>query len=584
MDPNEPYYNLGDHHRAVTTKNSAAQTWFDRGLIWTFGFHHEEAERCFLQATQHDPECAMAYWGVAYALGANYNKTWELFPPGEVDETVPRLIEYVGKAKAAKGVSEQEKLLVNALEKRLPRSKEDREFEKWNKAYTAGMKIAYEAYPDDLDIACLYAEAMMVETPWRLWNLKTGEPAPGSHIHEIQRVLEKGLMTEAGRSHPGLLHLYIHAMEQSQQPELAVPAGDRLLGLVPDAGHLNHMPSHLDILIGDYRRAIHSNALGLIADNKYVKKMNGDIGFYNIYLLHNYASLIYAAMFNGQFKVAMKYVNLMEEALPEQLIASIGHFIEADLATKVMVLVRFGRWEDLLALPARADTATYPISTAFRHYGRGIAFAATSDVENATHELGLYVDAASRVPSDRLMFPNKATDVLKVGEAMLRGEIEYRRRNYDQAFEHLRKSIELYDNLIYGEPWSWMQPTRHTYAALKLEQGDLEEALATYAADLGYDDTLKRSFQHPNNVWALHGYHECLVKLGRKREAAIVMPQLRLALAIADVEIESSCFCRLEVNKGVIGTSLVMDGGDGSVDGKAETRVEAVESCCTKSE
>lgn len=543
----EPYYNLGTYHRPITTSNSAAQTWFDRGLIWTFGFHHEEAERCFLRAVEDDPNCAIAYWGVAYALGANYNKSWELFPAGEVDETVPRLFEYVEKAKNAKHANEKERMLVRALEKRLPRSRDDRDFTRWNKAYTAAMREAYQRYPDDLDIACLYAEAMMVETPWRLWNLKTGKPAPNSHVLEVQKVLEKGMATEAGESHPGLLHLYIHAMEQSQTPELAVPAGDRLLGLVPDSGHLNHMPSHLDILIGDYRRAIHANALGLIADDKYVQKMNGNIGFYNIYFLHNFTSLIYAAMFNGQFKVAVKYTEWMERCVPNELIASIGHFIEANLATRVMVLVRFGRWEEILALPLPSDATKYPITTAFAHYGRGIAFAALRKVKNAIEERDRYTEAVGRVPPERLMFPNKASDVLKVGSAMLNGEIEYRRGSYDVAFEHLRQSIELYDGLVYAEPWSWMQPTRHTYAALKLERGDVEEALATYAADLGYDEAIKRSFHHPNNVWALHGYHECLVRLGRKREAAIVMPQLRLALAIADVKVESSCFCRLEV-------------------------------------
>ncbi len=545
----EPYYDVGTYHRPISTSSAAAQAWFDRGFVWSLAFNHEEAERCFLRAIQSDPDCAILYWGVAYALGNNYNKSWELFPPGEVDTTVPRLHEYTGKAVQASNASPVERMLVEAMQLRLPRSAGDRDFASWNKRFTAAMRKVYEAYPADIDIACLYAEAMMVETPWRLWNLQTGQPAPNSHVLEVQSVLERTLATEAGQTHPGLLHLYIHAMEQSQTPEVAVTAGDRLLGLVPDSGHLNHMPSHLDTLIGDYRRAIHANALGVVADNKYVQREGGNVGFYTIYILHNMTTLIYAAMFDGQFKVAMQYTELLEEALPDSRIDSIGHFIEANLATRVMVLVRFGRWADLLVMPFPKDRIKYPITTAFAHYGRGIAHAAMGQVDEAIADRDRYLQAVADVPEDRLMFPNKAADVLKIGTAMLDGEIEYRRRNHAVAFDHLARAVELYDALVFGEPWSWMQPTRHTYAALKLEQGDVHEALASYAADLGFDGTLKRSFQHPNNVWALHGYHECLVRLGRNAEARIIAPQLKLALAIADVEIESSCFCRLDVVK-----------------------------------
>jgi tetratricopeptide (TPR) repeat protein len=210
-------------------------------------------------------------------------------------------------------------------------------------------------------------------------------------------------------------------------------------------------------------------------------------------------------------------------------------------------------WADLLEIPLPSDPVTYSVTTAFVHYGKGIAYAALNQVDKAIEQRDLYFGAIKRVPSTRLVFPNKASEVFKVGTAMLNGEIEYRRQKYDLAFTHLRESIRTYDNLLYAEPWSWMQPTRHTYAALKLEQGDVEEALATYAEDLGLDGKLARSFWHPKNVWALHGYYECLKRLGREGsgEGRMIKVELDLALAVADIEIESSCFCRLDVRKKV---------------------------------
>jgi tetratricopeptide (TPR) repeat protein len=211
---------------------------------------------------------------------------------------------------------------------------------------------------------------------------------------------------------------------------------------------------------------------------------------------------------------------------------------------RLHVLVRFGMWEELIALGLPHDPELYCVSTALTHYAKGVAYAATWRVDEALAERSRMLEAVSRVPDSRYLFNNTARDILAIGAAMLDGEIAYRAADYDTAWSELRRAIELDDTLPYDEPWGWMQPTRHAYGALMLEQGLVEEAASVYAADLGFDATLPRACQHPGNVWSLHGYHECLMRLGRGAEAALIKPQLDAALAGADVEIKSSCFCR----------------------------------------
>ena len=412
------------------------------------------------------------------------------------------------------------------------------------------MEGVYRMFPDDLDVTTLYADSIMNLSAWDLWDLRSGKPTPGSRSLEAKAVLEKGLQQPGAFEHPGILHLYIHLMEMSTTPEVALVAADHLRSLVPDAGHLVHMPSHLDILVGDYRRAIASNADACLADEKYLAEHGGD-NFYSFYRMHNYHSLIYAAMFAGQFNVAMEAVKRMEASLPASLLSidspPMADWLENFSSVRVHVLVRFGRWKELIALRMPADRELYCVTIAMTHYGRGIAYAATGDVSKADEERAALCEAVKRIPASRICgdFPNRSNVVLKVGEAMLEGEIEYRKGNYNTAFGHLEEAMKRDDALTYAEPWPWMQPTRHAYAALLLEQGRVDEAAAAYRADLGFDDTLPRARQHPNNVWALHGYHECLVRLGRKGEAGMVRQSLRVALAVADVGVQASCYCRL---------------------------------------
>ncbi|KAH7398379.1 hypothetical protein BKA66DRAFT_201378 [Pyrenochaeta sp. MPI-SDFR-AT-0127] len=549
-DSDSYHYNLGSYGRKVTTSNLTAQKWFDRGLTWSYAFHHEESARCFEEAIKQDSDCAMAYWGLAFALGPNYNKPWDLFDEKELRHT----LENINAANAAakdkiSGTTESERALINAIQVRVPKGLDEKAFRACNEAYAEAMKGVYEQFADDLDVASLYADSIMNLSAWDLWDLKTGKPTPGARSLEAKAILDKALKQVGVYTHPGVLHLYIHLMEMSKTPEVALVAADHLRKLIPDAGHLVHMPSHLDILVGDYRRAIDSNADACLADEKYLAEHGGD-NFYSFYRMHNYHSLIYAAMFAGQSEVALEAVSRMEASLPESLLRiespPMADWLENFASVRVHVLVRFGLWKALLALDMPKDRDLHCVTTAMLHYGKGVAYAATGDIENAQKERDALGVAVERIPSSRICgdFPNRSNVVLQVGLAMLDGEVEYRKGNYELAFKHLETAIERDDALTYAEPWPWMQPTRHAYAALLMEQGRVEDAAAAYRVDLGFDDTLPRARQHPNNVWALHGYHECLTRLDKPNEAGIVGQQLKIALAVADVTIKASCYCR----------------------------------------
>lgn len=541
------YYDLGTYTRVVTTSSPAAQLWFDRGLIWAYAFNHEEAVRCFGQALDHDPGCAMAAWGLAYALGPNYNKPWEFFDDTELADTVTRTHAAVEQARQAAEASPVERALIGALGARYPADR-PADGAVWNRDYAEAMRAVYRQFPDDLDVATLFADALMNLTPWALWDLRTGEPAAGAATAEARTVLERAMATEAGREHPGVLHMYLHLMEMSPTPESALAAADRLRGLVPDAGHLEHMPSHLDVLCGDYRSVVRANSAAIAADEKYVRRA-GQLNFYTLYRAHNYHFKIYGAMFLAQSAIALETVAQLEQSIPEELLRvqspPMADWLEGFLSMRVHVLIRFGLWEQIIDLALPKDPDLYCVSTAMLHYAKAIAYSATDRIPDATAEQERFLAAVTRVPESRTLFNNTCVDILAIAEAMLEGELQYRKGNYDSAFEALRHSITLDDNLPYDEPWGWMQPTRHAYGALLLEQGRLAEAEAVYRADLGLDDTLPRACQHPGNVWSLHGYHECLVRLGKSGEARIIAQQLTLASAVADVPITASCFCRL---------------------------------------
>lgn len=543
------YYDLGAYGRAISTSSPEAQIWFDRGLNWTYGFNHGEAVRCFERAIEADCDCPMAYWGLAYATGPNYNKPWEMFDSVDLTQTVEKA--YTATQKAMKLLDKAqpaERALITALQSRYPSPIPADDCSAWNDGYATAMRGVYHGFGDDLDVAALFAEALMNRTPWQLWNLSAGQPAEGADTAEAMQVLERAFENRASRTHPGVLHMYIHLMEMSPFPERALRAADWLRGLVPDAGHLEHMPTHIDVLCGQYHNVVASNTRAIEADNKFLER-EGALNFYTLYRVHNFHFRLYGAMFIGQSEVAVRtadeVIATIPDALLEQQVPPMADWLEGFMPVKMHVLIRFGKWQEIIDTPLPENEDLYCVTTAMIHYAKGVALSATGRIAEAEQQQGLFEAAFSRVPDSRYLFNNSCLDILAIAREMLAGELEYRKGNYDDAFAHLRRSIELDDGLTYDEPWGWMQPARHAYGALLLEQGHVEEAEAVYRADLGLDGSLARAYQHPENVWSLHGYHECLMRLGKHDFCGIIKQRLTIAAARADVPIESSCFCRM---------------------------------------
>lgn len=540
-------FDLGHYSRKISTRSKEAQAWFDKGLAWCYGYNHDEAVRCFQKAAKSNPKCLMAQWGIAYASGPNYNKQWKAFDAVDLKKSLKTARAAILKAQTltAKATS-VEKALVYALLKRYPDVSPDNVTPIWNDDYAAEMREVYRAHSDDPDVAALFAEAIMNRTPWALWDIATGKPAEGANTLEAITVLEKAMRQKGGMSHPGVLHMYIHLMEMSPHPEQALKACDALRNLVPDAGHLQHMPTHIDVLCGLYPAVVDWNGIAMVADRKYLKA-RGASNFYSLYRCHNIHFRVYGAMFAGQYAVAFAAAEDLEAMLPEKLLRiespPMADWLEAFVPIKQHVYIRFGKWSEIKAQDLPKNQSLFCTTTAMIHYAKAVAHSATGEVAKAEAEADLFHEAMARVPPTRYLFNNTAIDILAVAAEMMAGETAYRIGEFDKAFAHLRKSVELDDNLPYDEPWGWMQPARHALGALLLEQGRTEEAAAVYRADLGLDHTLRRPCQHPDSVWSLIGYHECLTKLGRTEEAALIKQRFDIAAARADVPIVASCFC-----------------------------------------
>jgi len=544
------YYDIGNYRRPVSTASTEAQMWFDRGLNWCYGYNHEESVRCFQKAAAIDPGCAMAYWGMAYAAGPNYNKQWKAFDPADLKQSLATAHRATQAALALMDkTSPVERALIAPLAQRYPASNPNEVTPIWNDNYASAMREVHRAHKDDHDIAALFAEAIMNRTPWQLWDIKTGKPAEGADTLEAIAVLERALAQPGGMRHPGLLHMYIHLMEMSPHPQRALLASDALRELVPDAGHLVHMPTHIDVLCGLYKNVVDGNNKAVAADRKYLAR-EGAANFYSLYRCHNYHFKLYGAMFLGQYGPALEVAEEMIATLPEKLLRiespPMADWLEGFVPMKQHVLIRFGKWQDIVAEPLPQDRELFCVTTAMQHYAKAVAHAAGGNVAEAEEEGNHFDTALAKVPPSRYVFNNTCLDILAIAAEMMRGEIAYRKGHFEKAFVHLRKSVDLDDNLPYDEPWAWMQPTRHALGALLLEQGRVEEAEAVYRADLGLDGTLARACQHPDNLWSLHGFHECLMRLGKIAESHIVKQRLEVAAAWADVPIKSSCFCRLQ--------------------------------------
>jgi len=559
MDTISPhqYFNLGDHRRLITTSSEAAQYWFNHGLNWCYGFNQEEGLVCFKKALEHDSDCAMAYWGIAYASGPFYNLPWCDFGEKELAEC-PRLCFY----HTQKALSFKERLcapeitLIEALSKRFqsPDPVSQTEFNRWDDEYSNAMRAAYQEFPEDTDIAALFVEAMMTRTPWKLWDVRSGEPGENAHTLECLEVLEKAIRQSKHSyqtQHPAILHFHIHVLEMSNTPERALESADILCDLCPEAGHMNHMPSHIYALCGLYDKAKVASEKAIVADRLY-RNYAGDENFYTTARCHDLHMMMSSCMFLGLYEPALEASEEMCASLTPELIGipnrpQMTDTLEGYYSNKIHVLVRFGRWQEIVdeAMPEPANL--YLASVPMWHYARGIAFSAMGQFEEADQEKELFEAARKLVPPERKIFNNPVTGILGVAEEMMKGEIEYHRGNHQAGYAHLRKSVKLDDNLAYSEPWPWMHPPRHALGALLLEQGHKEEAELVYRTDLGLNDALYRCAQHPGNIWSLHGLEEILRDREQDEEYDSIKQQLNLAMEKSDHTVSSSCCCRKSV-------------------------------------
>jgi tetratricopeptide (TPR) repeat protein len=514
------YPGFTGYARHVTTASEDAQALFNQGIQLLYGFNHDEAIRSFEQAAEIDPSCAMAWWGSAYARGLHINNP-------EMTEEQSRLAnEAAGKAVAAlDDETPVEQSLVRAVRRRYAwPAPEDRM--PLDLAYAEAMEAVWHDFPDDPDVGALFAESLMNLQPWDLW---TDDGAPKGRTLEIVAVLERTLAKTL--RHPGANHFYIHAIEASPWPERGLASAERLQALVPGSGHLVHMPSHIFIRTGRYADAAESNEEAIQADEAYFA-LAPPPEFYSLYFMHNIHFLAYAAMMEGRYQSAIDAARKIEATIPPEFLKEYVTIADGFMPTSLYVLMRFGKWEEILAEPE--PEAWRPFSRAERHFARSVAFSALGKTAEAHRELELMDDAAAALTDEWKMGNNPAIDVIAVARKMAEGELAFREGRRDGAFQLLREAVELEENLAYDEPPGWMQPVRHALGALLLADGRYAEAEETYRADLE---------RHPNNAWSLLGLQQSLEKQQRSSDAAAIAERVRQAWARADVTPVASCYC-----------------------------------------
>jgi tetratricopeptide (TPR) repeat protein len=518
---NEPFFDgLGTYSREVSTDSAMAQRYFDQGLIFTYSFNYPEAVRSFTAATEHDPRCAMAFWGIALANGPHINRT-------EVSDRQAR--DAWNAIQTAEKLQDQtrpvERALIGALSKRyaypqpVDRAPLDRD-------YAAAMQQVLKAFPEDDDIGALTAESLMDLRPWDQWT-NAGKPKPGTR--EILDILDKVLSKSP--DHPLALHLKIHALEASPYPEKAAAAANRLRDLVPGAEHLVHMPSHIDVRVGHWQEAIVANERAIAAEKSYLQTTRVHDAYSPAHA-HNHHMLAFAAVMQGESARATQAVKDLLAEIPEDYVTAFPEAVDGFFAMPFELDVRFGRWDAILAEPQ--VSSTLPITAAVQHYARATAFAAKKRVDEAKAEQPLFRLAIKKVPKGARIRRTPAADLLVIADAMLAGEIYYRQNKVSEAIATLRQAVHLEGDLPYSEPPNWLLPARHLLGATLLDAGRYSEAEAEYREDL------KR---YPQNGWALYGLSRSLSLQHRMTEAAVVESQFKTAWQYADVPLSSSCFC-----------------------------------------
>jgi tetratricopeptide (TPR) repeat protein len=511
---------LDTYTRPITTESAAAQQWFDQGLVLLYGFNHDEATRSFQVAADLDPQAAMPWWGVAYAQGMNIN-----------DHVVTEARWQAGHEAAQIALSllddesPVERALVEAVAERYtwPAPADQRPYDE---AYAAAMGRVFAQFGPDPDVGALYAESLMDLQPWAYWTV---ELEPKGQTETFIAALEGVL--EAHPDHPGAAHFYIHAMEAGPAPEKAVPCAEVLENRAPGAGHLVHMSSHIYARVGRYADAADVNVRAVKADQEYLAQAPAP-GIYLIYYAHNQHFLAYASMMEARYEPALKAARELERDMPDEVLRAFGSLIEGIMPTNYHVMIRFGKWDDILAEPLPAEHRL--VTRAVHHYARGIALSVLDRTAEARLEVAKFEEAAAAVPDDWWVFNNRMHDVLPIATAMLEGELAFREGRLEEAWSALRRGIEAEDRLVYDEPPGWMLPVRHSMGALLMASGEYAAAETLYRED---------QERHPGNGWSLKGLTLALAAQGRDQESAQYAAALAKAWPRAEKVPTSSCFC-----------------------------------------
>jgi tetratricopeptide (TPR) repeat protein len=507
---------LGNAHHPVSTSNPEAQQFFDQGLRLIYDFNHDEAARSFERATELDPKLAIAYWGIAEAVGPNYNDPASEDRFKQAHEAIQKAVDLSSNA------SPSERAYIQAMAKRFPADPKA-DLKQAAEDYHDAMREVSKKYPDDLDAATLFAESGMNLHSWALWHVD-GTPEAGTE--EIVATLESVIRRDP--NHLGAIHYYIHATEASPHPERALAGANRLAALAPNAGHIVHMPAHVYIRTGDYEAAVKTNEQAADVDRAYIKA-TGAQGIYPLmYYSHNLHFIAMCASMNGNYAEARKNADL--------LVANVGPHVkempplEGFMTIPMAVDVRFHKWNEILAMP-QPDPAM-KITTGFWHFARGMALAGTGKLSEAEAEYKIVSEAEQNTPPDvvfAMPINNKAKDIMKISEDVLGAKIAVARKDNVQAISLLTAAVSIQDTLKYGEPPDWFFPVRESLGGVLLINRDAPGAEKVFRADLD---------RNPRNPRSLFGLQQALKAQDRNYDASFVESEFHDSWMGGEVKVE----------------------------------------------
>jgi len=494
---------LGDLHHPVSTHHPDAQKFFDQGLRFIYAFNHDEAARSFQHATELDPNLAMAFWGIAEAVGPNYNDPADPDRYKHAHDAVQKAVDLSGDA------SPSEQAYIQAMAKRFP-ADPNSDLKKAAEDYRDAMRQVVSQFPDDLDAATLFAESGMNLHPWGLWH-QDGTPEAGTD--EIVTILESVIKRDP--NHLGAIHYYIHAVEASNNPERALAGANKLAALAPGAGHIVHMPAHVYIRTGDYDAAVKTNEKAAEVDRAYIKATGAQGIYPMMYYSHNLHFIAMCGAMNGSYQEARRNADL--------LVANVGPHVkdmpplEGFMTIPMAVEIRFHHWNDILRMPA-PDPAMKTASV-FWHFGRGLALAGTGKLTESEAEYKIVSDAEASTPPDAIFqmpINNKTKDILKIAEDLLAAKIAIGKKDTSSAISELQQAVSIQDTLKYGEPPDWFFPVRESLGAALLLTGDAAGAEKVFREDLD------RNPRNPRSLW---GLRQALLQQKRDYDAGFVQKQ-----------------------------------------------------------